>query len=211
MKKERLTERDIDRTLRRIKDAREFYRKKQNDQSLSEDDRELSEDNETAIVRLIDGMCEYVASVFDDNLKGIVRQAYVEEGRNEDWRAECERIEFGRKTSHDALISNIKLCDLICRNDGLEEIYGELPEEYKKDTSGLMGPENRSKPGVVETRHNIADWTFQFILGCSILDVINKDYENDREVYTEISKSYNQIGRKGVAKNIKEMTEPSER
>lgn len=211
MKKERLTDRDIDRILIRIKDAREYYHQRKNDKNLSEDDREWAADNGDAILMLIDNMCEYVSLVFDDNFKNITRQEYAKERRNDEWKAECERIEFGRKSEHDALITNIKLVDLICRRDGLKEIYGELPEEYKNNTSGLMGAENRSKPGVVETRHKIADWTFQFVLGCAVIDALDRDYDNDIEAYTELSESYRKIGKNKMSRRIEEMTEPGEK
>ncbi len=211
MKKEKMTERDVDRILRKIRDAREYYVKRKNDTTLSEEDREWAEDDEEAILSLIDDMAEYTSSVFDDNFKNITREAYVKERRTEDWKCECEQIEFRRKTAHDALISKIKMVDLICRHDGLEEIYGELPDEYKHDTSGLMGEENRSKPGVVETRHKIADWVFQFTLGCAVIDALDRDYENDLEAYAENARLYGKIGSKGVAKMTKEMTNPIEK
>ncbi len=211
MKKEKMTERDVDRILIRIKNAREYYAKRKNDTTLEEDDREWAGDNEEAILDLIDDMAVYTASVFDDNFKNITREAYAKERRTEDWKAECEQIEFRRKTTHDALILKIKMVDLICNRDGLEEIYGELPDEYKHDTSGLMGEKNRSKPGVLETRHKIADWVFQFTLSCAVIDALDRDYENDIDAYAENASSYRKIGSKGVAKRIKEMTDPIEK
>mgnify|MGYP002516111011 FL=1 len=211
MKKEKMTERDIDRILRSIKDVREYLIKRKNDTSISEEERGWAESDEKAITDLIECMADYTASVFDDNFKSITRDAYSKERSADEWRTKSEEIERRRKLTHDALIGKIKMADGICRDSGLEEIYGELPDEYKKDTRGLLGDENRSKPGVVETRHKIADWVFQFTLGCAIIDALDRDYENDIEAYTESASLYGKVSADGVAKRIKEMTDFEEK
>ena len=66
----------------------------------------------------------------------------------------------------------------------------------------LMGKENREVPGVKEIRHDIADWTWHFVMGCSICLGTDIDYENEPEFAAMLYKS-------SVAKsNILRLTKP---
>ena len=90
MKKEKMTERDIDRILRSIKDVREYLIKRKNDTSISEEERGWAESDEKAITDLIECMADYTASVFDDNFKSITRDAYSKERSADEWRTKSD-------------------------------------------------------------------------------------------------------------------------
>ena len=160
---------------------------------------------------LVKSMCEYTASVFNDERKNIKRTEMIRNANSiEEYQSMSENIERTRKSAHDDLIRRIKLTDLLCKINGTDEIYGQLPEEYKMDTSGLMGSKNRAKPGVVETRHAIADWTWQVVLGCTVEMYMEiGDYDKGFNEMESVSNVYNKKvgGAKGAKKMIDEMLE----
>ncbi|MBO5179167.1 MAG: DUF3232 domain-containing protein [Clostridia bacterium] len=143
---------------------------------------------------LIDSMCSYTSSVFEDNYKDANLTKLRESANSlEEYQAKIEEIELRRKSNHDELIGNIKMADMLCRRQKLPEIYGELPEEYKENIDGLMGEENRKRPGVVETRHAIADWAWSFMVGAVIsmdIDINNLDYEKNPGDMQKIGEVY---------------------
>lgn len=205
---------EVDRALRRIKDARahcEKIIKGSKNPSEIDDANTLLKDLSDLIAR----MSEYTESVFDDEIKNLTRQKMIEEANTiRDYQIKCENIEKNRKNSHDNLIRQIKLTDNSCRDLGISEIYGKLPEEYRKDTSGLMGNENRRNPGVVETRHAIADWAWKVVLGSTVamtLDLAEMNYEKNLEDREKIAEEFKRLGGAEAAKKmIDDMTRPGE-
>ena len=126
---------EVDRTLRRIKDARAHCEKiikgSKNPEEIDDANTLLQDLSE-----LITSMSEYTETVFDDEIKNLTRQKMIEEASTiRDYQIKCEEIERRRKSSHNDLILHVKLTDGMCRNLGISEIYGKLPEEYKKDTN----------------------------------------------------------------------------
>ena len=159
--------------------------------------------------QLIDSMCAYTSSVFEDNYQ---RSNSLQMRENANSISEYQRqfveIDSGRKIAHDALITMIKMADFVCRKTGIPEIYGELPEQFKDDVSGLMGKENRDKPGVVETRHGIANWTWGFITGAVIsmdIDIEGRDYSRNMQDIRDMGSAYKPSRAK---KLLNELTEP---
>ena len=203
---------EVDRTLRRIKDARAHCEKII---KVSKNSEEIDDANTLLqdLSELITSMSEYTETVFDDEIKNLTRQKMIEEASTiRDYQIKCEEIERRRKSSHNDLILHVKLTDGMCRNLGISEIYGKLPEEYKKDTSGLMGNENRRNPGVVETRHAIADWAWEVVLGSTVamtLDLAEMNYEKNLEDREKIAEEFKRLGGAEAAKKmIDDMTRP---
>ncbi len=203
---------EVDKTLRRIKAVRTYCDKtikESKDSNEIEDAKDLQE----FVLSLIEAMAKYTASVFDDEIKNVTRKKMIEESNSvREYQEKCEQIERTRKSCHDNLIIQIKVTDILCRLVGVEEIYGKLPEEYRKDTAGLMGDKNRRNPGVVETRHAIADWTWDVVLGSTVamtLDIDEMDYNKDLDDREKIAEEFKRLGGVASAKRaIKEMTEP---
>ena len=200
-----MTNSEINGFLRRVKAARKFFDKKLENSSLSDEEREDIELDESLISKLINDMCNYTISVFDDNYKNANRDAF-RKSFNEvsDYQRAFEDIERSRKNTHNVLITDIKMVDNMCKRNGLEEICGLLPEQYRKDTSGLMGDKNRSDPGVVETRHKIAKWTWDIVIGCSIGMSMDKDFDVTKERLTG-----DLTGIRVAKKNLKDLTDPN--
>lgn len=202
---------EVDATLRRIKDAREFAEKRLKTET-SKEEREDAQDLKNCIDRLIKLMCDYTETVFMDNEKNYSRTQLLKRMDRSEYQSYCENLERSRKTCHDALITQVRMTDSLCDELGLKPIYGELPEQYQKDSSLLMGSENRAKPGVVETRHAIADWAWDVTIGSTValyIDVSELDYEKNISDLEKISSAYHHIGGKKQAdRMIQEMTEP---
>lgn len=203
---------EVDRTLKRIKNARAYCQKTLSE-SKDENELDYASELQEAITSLIGCMAEYTESVFDDEIKNATRQKMIEDANTvRDYQIKCEEIEKRRKISHDDLIRQIKITDMICREMGVSEIYGKLPEEYRKDTTGLMGEANRRNPGVVETRHAIANWAWNVVLGSTVemtLDISNMDYEKNLEDREKLAEEFKRMGGVEAAKRMmKEITEP---
>lgn len=171
--------------------------------------KELRKIDEDIVKDLINSLCRYTKSVFDDNFKtaNITR---IRENANslEEYQQKVEEIELNRKMAHDRLITDIKVADMFCRMSGIQEIYGELPKEYQKDTTGLMGEANRKNPGVVETRHNIAEWAWGVITGAVIsmdLDITGIDYSKDINDFKQVGETYSD---KKARKILDDLTNP---
>ena len=209
-----MTNTEIDRIINRIKKARAYAEKKLNDPNVSDEEREDAEFLKDDIEKLIEDMCYYTASVFDDNYKKYDFQQMVAQYTEvDDFQRASEEIEKRRKSNHDRLILQIKVVDNACKREGLEEIYGELPDKYRRDTSGLMGDDNRKKPGVVETRHAIADWCFEFVLSATVgmymeLDELN--FEKNEGDYKTVSEDfkYKRGGKKAAKEMIMKLSDP---
>ena len=158
---------------------------------------------------LIDSLCKYTSSVFEDNFKDANRTKLRENANSlEDYREKVEGIELTRKLSHDTLITNLKVADMLCRKRGIPEIYGELPKEFQDNVSGLMGNENRNNPGVVETRHAIADWAWGFMTGAVIsldIDISGMDYDKNAEDIQKMGETYSAPKAK---RRLDQMTDP---
>ena len=203
---------EVDATLRRIKKAREFAEKKIKN-ATTQEEREDAEDLKDYIERLVDQMCKYTETVFRDSKKNFTRSQLMKNMDRKDYQTYCEEIERARKVNHDALITQVRMTDDMCEYMGIDPIYGKLPEKYKKDSTLLMGAENRGKDGVVETRHAIADWAWSVTIGSTValyIDVSELDYNQNKEDMEKIAETYHQkFGGKNQAKDmIKQMTEP---
>lgn len=203
---------EVDQTLRRIKNVREYCEKTINE-SKNPNEIEDAKDLQSNVIELIKLMAEYTETVFDDNIKNATRQKMREESNTvQDYQEKCENIEKRRTSTHDSLIVQIKMTDNLCKLLGVDEIYGRLPEEYRKDTSGLMGKVNRKNLGVVETRHAIADWAWDVVLGSTVamtLDLDEMNYNKSLDDRETIAEEFKRFG--GVAtaeKTINDMTEP---
>lgn len=202
---------EVDSTLRRIKNAKKFAEEKLKTAKTVEE-REDAEDLRDFVNKLVTQMCEYTESVFRDNTKNLTRSQLSKEMDRKEFQDYCEGLERNRKISHDALITQVKMTDELCEELGIEPIYGKLPERFKNDTSLLMGSKNREKDGVVETRHAIADWTWDVVIGSTValyIDVRGLDYNSNKEDMNTITESYHRdVGGKIEAKKlIDEMTE----
>lgn len=203
-----MTNSEINKYLRRIKDARSLCKNVMQDEKSSQDEKEEMEFFEDTLLSLIEKMCNYTRCVFDDNFKNATRNTMMKDANSiNDYQRKMEEIERERKSSHDTLIITIRIVDSFCERLGIEPIYGELPEQYKKDTTGLMGEENRSKPGVVETRHAIADWAFDLVCGATIAEYMDlKDYNKSFESYQSLAKGVK--SNRNMKNMIEEMTNP---
>lgn len=203
---------EVDRTLRKIKNVREYCErtiKEEKDPQKVEDAKELQE----GVLDLVKLMSEYTETVFDDNIKDATRQKMMEEANTiREYQEKCENIEKRRKNAHDSMIIQLKMTDQMCREAGVNEIYGRLPEEYREDTSGLMGEKNRSNHGVVETRHAIAKWAWDFVLGSTVamtLDLAEMNYEKNLDDREKIAEEFKRMGGAETAKKmIDDMTRP---
>lgn len=199
----------VDSTIKKIALA-----KKQCQKVLAESKDEMEREDAELLLeqleRLVNSMVEYTDVVFDHNMSKATRENSYSNSENLlDTQKEMEKIERRRKICHDALITDVRMTDSACRLVGVDEIYGKLPKEYQNDSSGLLGDENRKNPGVVETRHAIADWAWDFVLGCTVafqLDLEDMNYQknlNDRE---KISETYKKTGgAMGAKKQIKDI------
>lgn len=199
----------VDSTIKKIALA-----KKQCQKVLAESKYEMEREDAELLMeqleRLVNSMVEYTDVVFDHNMSKATRENSYSNSENLlDTQKEMEKIERRRKICHDALITDVRMTDSACRLVGVDEIYGKLPKEYQNDSSGLLGDENRKNPGVVETRHAIADWAWDFVLGCTVafqLDLEDMNYQknlNDRE---KISETYKKTGgAMGAKKQIKDI------
>ena len=202
---------EVDATLRRIRNARKIADRKIKTAKTIEE-REDGEDLRDCLDSLIRQMCEYTESVFLDNKKNYSRTQLVKNMDRTEYQSYCESLERKRKACHDSLIVQVRMTDSLCEELGVEPIYGRLPDTYKKDTSSLMGSENRNKPGVTEIRHAIADWAWDVTIESTValyIDISKLDYNKNIDDMEEISAEYNKIGGKVKARKIiEEMTEP---
>lgn len=202
-----MTNSEVNGVLRRIKNIKSYWYNMSKNEGITEEEKKIATESFEAVNNLINKMCSYTWAVFEDKTSNLIRE---DRGRDvEERQGEISENELARKIAHDGLIVQIKWVDKMCRMAGLEEVYGKLPNEYKEDTSGLMGEENRSKPGVVETRHAIARWSFDMVISCMgsiYLDIGDLDYDTNPDTYNEISQNK---GRKVKIKDDMEwMTEP---
>lgn len=202
-----MTNSEVNGVLRRIKNIKSYWYNMSKNEGITEEEKKIATESFEAVNNLINKMCCYTWAVFEDKTSNLIRE---DRGRDvEERQGEISENELARKIEHDGLIVQIKWVDKMCRMAGLEEVYGKLPNEYKEDTSGLMGEENRSKPGVVETRHAIARWSFDMVISCMgsiYLDIGDLDYDTNPDTYNEISQNK---GRKVKIKDDMEwMTEP---
>lgn len=188
--------------------------KKRCDKILAESKNEIEREDAEFLLekfeQLIDSMVEYTDVVFDDNISKINRvEKYSNSSELTDIQKEMESIERRRKFSHDALITNVRMIDSACRLVGVDEIYGKLPEKYRNDASGLIGNENRKNPGVVETRHAIADWAWDFVLGCTVafqLDLNDMNYQKNLDDKEKIAETFKKSGgTQNAKKRIKDI------
>ena len=202
-----MTNSEVNAILRRMKNAKKHWHDIARNDVASQDEKEMADDSFGDINDLINKMCEYTWAVFEDNTKSSIRD---DRGMEVEERQEkMMDIERTRKIKHDALITQIKLVDKECRVAGIEEIYGDLPNQFKEDVSGLMGEENRKNPEVLKTRKQIANWTFDFVLSCSIgmyLDLGNLDFDTNPQDFKNVSRGM--IGKKVIQEDIKTMTDP---
>lgn len=206
---------EADSTLRRIGNARKFAEERIKTAKTLED-REDAEDLKNFVESLVTQMCEYTESVFRDNSIKARRDRIMKEMGGSDFRDYCENIDRSRKISHDALIKQVRMTDSLCEEMGIEPIYGRLPEKYKKDSSLLMGKENRGKEGVVEVRHAIADWAWDVTIASTVgmyIDVDSLNYAKNKEDLEKVSDIYQRkIGNKtNASKMIKEITDFEEK
>ena len=176
---------EIDRTIMRIKNARRKARQIIDDPNSSDDQIEEAELALSSINDLIDGMIQYTNSVFRHQFTSAMNRIILANcNEREDYIKTMEDADSGRIAAHDVLLIDVKVADFECECLGVEPICGMLPEEYKKDVSGLCGKANRKKDGVVPIRHGIAKWGWNFVLGCTVAlslgrDTIDMDNHNE--------------------------------
>lgn len=193
--------REVDRTIHRIKDALKVADGILKDSTSTVEQRGDAIGLKDSVEDLINAMCNYTRCVFIDKYKNKTRKQMIENANTvEDYQTECENIEKARKSAHDDLISKVKLADWSCRDIGVAEIYGELPEQYKENIDGLIGEKNRTRE-VVKIRHAIADWTWDFVLGCTVAMTLENydklDHENNAGDNEKIGTAYNEFSRGG--------------
>ncbi len=209
-----MTNREVDSIINKIRNARtkcsELSKRDDIDKTL----KDTAEFGDDVILDFIEAMCRYTDSVFEDKSKNIGITSLREScNSQEEYQAKFEEIEKRRKSAHNNLITSIKVVDLVCRKIGVPEIYGKLPEKYKNNIGEVLKEENRGMPGVLDLRHDIANWTWDFVIGCIIdmnveLDpnVSNKkDYQNDIEAFESIQDGFES---KKVEKMLEDLTEP---
>lgn len=209
-----MTNREVDSIISRIRNAREKCSELSKRDDIDKTLKDTAEYGDDVILDFIEAMCRYTDSVFEDKSKNISITSLRERcNSQEEYQAKFEEIEKNRKSAHNNLITSIKVTDLICRKIGVPEIYGKLPEKYKNDISEVLKEENRGMHGVLDLRHDIANWTWDFVIGCIIdmnvelvQNVSNKkDYQNDIDAFESIQKGFDS---KKVKKMIEDLTEP---
>ncbi len=187
----------VDSTIKKMALAKEKCQKILAE-SKNEIEREDAEFLLDQLELLVNSMVEYTDVVFDHNMSKATRENSYSSSENlVDTQKEMEKIERRRKICHDALITDVRMTDTACRLVGVDEIYGKLPKEYREDSSGLLGEENRKNSGVVETRHAIADWAWDFVLGCTVafqLDLEDMNYQKNLSDREKISETYKKSG-----------------
>lgn len=170
------------------------------------DEMQMLKDDMLAIDTLVKDMSEYTKSVFIDNEKNASLLRFREECSSlEEYQNKFEEIEKTRKSRHDKFIVSIKIADKVCELYGQEPIYGELGE-FADDVSKLMGKENRKKPGVVEKRHEIANWGFDITISCAAAVTLGKDlnvdYEHSRDGFLEVANILKKSSVTNIMKNM---------
>ncbi len=204
---------EINRTLRHIRDARRHFQKILNDPNATEDTKMDAQFDLDAIEELIDAMCSYTSSVFDDNFKNATRAIASKVFDSvKDYQDNSENVERRRKMNHDDLIAKVKVARIVCDRAGLEPICDLLPEEFRRDTSFLTDEKNRGKvtkngQTVVEIRHAIADWAWDVTIGCAVPDIEMYSYHDNREDFEAVSKKISG-SKEGLKKTIKDITDP---
>lgn len=210
-----MTNKEIDSILEKIRNARKRCQEITDDNTITDSQlKDTAEFGDDVICELIRSMCDYTVAVFEDKSNKVNRIDLMGVNQQEDYIDIFETAEKRRKSEHNNLITSIKVADLVCRQIGVPEIYGQLPDKYKNDVSEVLKAENRDKPGVLEVRHGIANWTFDFILGCAIVQNLEidsdishdkDDYQNNRETFENVQKNLNVSN---TRKMIEDITEP---
>ena len=204
---------EINRTLRNIKDARKHFQSILNNPNATEDQKMNAEWDLSSIEELIDAMCKYTSSVFDDNFKNATRTIASQMFNDvKEYQDNSESVERTRKMTHNDLIIKVKVAGIVCENAGLPLICDLLPQEFRRNTEFLMKEENRGKvtqngQKVVEIRHAIADWAWDITVGCAVPDIDKYSYQDNREDFEEVSKAISS-SREGLKKTMKDITNP---
>ncbi len=199
-----MTNREIDETIQKIRTLNLAIKQNPN---ITEEERK---DDLYIVSNFVDSMCQYTTAAFKERKKSAIRNQMMRDGESgEEIRAMGKKLDSDRIASHNELLRLTRIVDSICREYGLPEIYGKIPEEYKNDISGLLGSENRKNPGVVETRHGLANWTWDFILSCTIcmdletnIDMEDLDIEKNREDFEKAAEIYERVDKKSGVKDI---------
>lgn len=209
-----MTNKEVDSIITRIKNARKRCKELSKDEKADARLRKLASHGEEIYEDLVTDMCAYTDSVFEDKFKNSNLTEMRENANSrEEYQEKYETLELNRKTAHNTLITSIKMADLVCRRVGVPEIYGKIPKEFQDDTSIILDEANRYMPGVLETRHGIAEWTWDFVIGC-IIDMNieidpnssrNTDYKNDKEKFEDVQKNFDSEKTKRM---IQDLTEP---
>lgn len=198
-----MTNREIDMALQSIRDIR--AKAKELRKGQDEEDKELGEELEEALSSTVTSMFSYTDSVFLMNQTKALRDILQENLSREDYISEIENSEKRRKNAHNTLISNLKVMNLYCDMVGLPAFYSGFPEKYKKDVSELLKPENRSLPDVLETRHAIAKWTWDFCISTTIGIQMGKDLSEYQNL-EDVQRDYRE-GVKGISAFFSSMDE----
>lgn len=211
-----MTNREVDSIINRIRNARKKCKELSKREDIDKTLKTMAEYGDDVILYFVEAMCRYTDSVFEDKSKNISITSLRERcNSREEYQEKFEEIEKNRKSAHNNLITSIKVTDMICRKVGVPEIYGRLPERYKNDVSEVLKEENRGMPGVLDLRHDIANWTWDFVIGC-IIDMnveldqnVNvshkKDYQNDIDAFEGVQNTFDS---KKAKKMIQDLTEP---
>ncbi len=209
-----MTNKEIDSIISRIKDAKKRCEELVKDENADARLRKLAGNGTSIFEELVSDMCAYTDSVFEDKFKNSNLTEMRENANSrEEYQEKYENLELNRKMAHNSLIISVKTSDLVCRKIGVPEIYGKLPKEFQNDVSVILDESNRYMPGVLETRHGIAEWAWDFVIGCIIdmnveIDPNSSrvtDYKNDKEKFEDVQKKFNSEKAK---KMIQDLTEP---
>lgn len=191
-----MTNREFDSILKRIGNAKKKAKDIISNPNSTEDEIDDAEILSDSVDDLINCMFEYTDHVF---MMGVNGRYHTNELDSSDYKSEIIKIinkaEDDRTLKHYTIITAIKVADKVCREVGLPEIYGELPEKYQEDTGALK---DKSNEEALKVRNKIKGWTFNFCLNATIgvtlgrdcLDYSDFDVEQDYKAFQEDAEDY---------------------
>lgn len=199
---------EVDRALRKFRNTVEECKKWMNDKDPAK--VEMGKDSLEDIDLLTRAMCDYTESVFTHNQRKYYEEEEKERGGSSYDAAQLgNEMERGRTLRHNSLVQNVRIVALDCRDMGMPEICGELPEEYLENTDSLLKVVKESKIiGVAdkeaEIRHRIADWAWDLVLGATVFthhpELEGMNYKEDYNSYEQVAQIYHKEFGNGRAK-----------
>lgn len=211
-----MTNREIDEIIRNIRNAKIRCAEVEKDESFDKKTRAMASCGKEIFDELVSDMCTYTDTVFLDKSKNSDLNSFRENCNSiEEYKDKFETLEKNRKSAHNALITSVKMADFLCEKVGAEKIYGKIPEKYQNDISEVLDPDCRDVPGVVEIRHDIATWTWEFVIGSVIdmnIDITpnsarNEDYKTDRETIENLQEKFNSREAKRLIERLTDVGE----